>query len=183
MNVVEMVNIIECIFSNEGSRNDVRMEVINKFSEEIPGQGTGDLASKYLYKVEKLINGKSVILKRPANLKNGFDFLITVDGINFELNGGRSRDYPKHDDIINDLILKKAENKEMYESLFLLIDLTYECNEIEDSWFNNLNFEAGYPCDLIIKTIKWFFIEQDVRYWNYSGRGMLMSEIKKLNSP
>lgn len=177
--MVRIHTIIECTFSNEASRNDVRMRVVNKFSQETPGQGNGKLASRYSYKVEKLSNGSSVTLKRPANLKNGFDFLITVDGINFELDGGRRRDYPRHSDIINDLMLKKAENKEMYEMLFSFINLIYECNEIDESWFNDLCFEVGYPCDLIVKTIKWFFIEQDIRYWNYSGRGMLMSEIRK----
>lgn len=24
----------------------------------------------------------------------------------------------------------------------------------------------------ILKAIKWLFIEQDIRYWNYSGRNM-----------
>jgi hypothetical protein len=32
---------------------------------------------------------------------------------------------------------------------------------------------------MIIKTIKWLFIEQDIRYWNYSGRDMLWSGVPK----
>jgi hypothetical protein len=177
-----MQDTIECNFSNDGSRNDVRMRVVNKFSEETPGEGKGELASKYRYTVEQLSGNHSVLLKRPANLKNGFDFLITVPGINFALDGERARDNPKHEDIINDLMLKKQENEDMYQLLFSFINLTFECNEIEESWFDNLEFESGYPCDLIIKTIKWFFIEQDIRYWNYSGRFMLMSEIEKVNN-
>ncbi|MBP1910730.1 hypothetical protein [Methanolobus bombayensis] len=176
-----MQSTIECNFSNNGTRNGVRMRVVNKFSEETPGNGKGEFASKYLYSVEKLSDNYSVLLKRPANLKNGFDFLITVPGINFALDGGRVRDYPKHEDIINDLVLKKKENEDMYQLLFSFINLIFECNEIEESWFDDLSFESGYPCDLILKTIKWFFIEQDIRYWNYSGRYMLMSEIEKLN--
>jgi hypothetical protein len=177
-----MENLIECAFPNKGNRNDVRMRVISKFSEETPGQGKGELASRYSYLVEKLSGNKTIILKRPANLKNGFDFLITVPGINFALNGRHARDYPKHEDIISDLMLKKKEDRDMYQLLFSFINLTFECNEIEESWFADLRFESGYPCDLIIKTIKWFFIEQDIRYWNYSGRYMLMSEIEKLNN-
>ena len=33
-------------------------------------------------------------------------------------------------------------------------------------------FESGFAVDHILKTIKWLFIEQDIRYWNYSGRYM-----------
>lgn len=50
---------------------------------------------------------------------------------------------------------------------------------IDYSIYNNL---PGFPMDLIFKTSKWFFIEQDIRYWNYSGRNMLMESYKeKLN--
>ena len=36
----------------------------------------------------------------------------------------------------------------------------------------DIEFSAGLPADHILKTIKWLFIEQDIRYWNYSGRNM-----------
>ena len=39
-------------FSNEGTRNDVRMRVVDKLSEEINGTGKKDLASRYIYYVE-----------------------------------------------------------------------------------------------------------------------------------
>ena len=55
-------------FSNEGTRNEVRMRVVQKFSEETPGTGRGEEASGYTYYVEKLKNGDRVYLQRPANL-------------------------------------------------------------------------------------------------------------------
>ena len=42
---------ISHFFSNEGSRNEVRMRVIEKLSTEIPGTGSGDDASRYIYYV------------------------------------------------------------------------------------------------------------------------------------
>jgi hypothetical protein len=36
-------------FSNEGTRNEVRMRVVQKFSEETPGTGRGEEASGYTY--------------------------------------------------------------------------------------------------------------------------------------
>lgn len=35
-------------FSNEGSRNDVRMRVIEFFASEVPGTGRGDDAAQYI---------------------------------------------------------------------------------------------------------------------------------------
>ena len=42
----------------------------------------------------------------------------------------------------------------------------------EDEEMMGLSFETGLPVDHIVKAIKWLFIEQDIRYWNYSGRNM-----------
>jgi hypothetical protein len=164
-------------FSNIGTRNEVRTRVINIFLDEIAGNGTGTSASKYNYNVATLINGNNVILTRPANLKNGFDFLIRISNINFNLNG-RSRDYPKHDEIINDLEIKKNNNSILYNQLRIYINDIFNCNiEVENINFNSLNFNIGYDVDMLLHIIKWFFIEQDIRYWNYSGRNMLMSSI------
>lgn len=171
--------VIEIFFSNKGSRNDVRKRVINEFIEESPGQGSGNLASRHDYIVEKLSDNKKIILTRPANLKNGFDFLVRVEGVDFTNGNSKYRDYPSHDDLIKDLEEKKSEAPSIYKKLYKYIVLIYECNEIDDKWFENISFNSGYPSDLIIKTIKWLFIEQDIRYWHYSGRGMLMSSIPK----
>ena len=166
-------------FSNSGTRNEVRMRVVNKLSEEIYGQGKGDLASRYIYFVEQLNNGKKVYLKRPANLHNGFDFVICVENINFNTNG-RRRDYPTHDDVINDLSAKRAESQTEYDKLFTLMEQIYLCNDIDYTEVGSFTFTTGYPCDLILKVLKWLFIEQDIRYWNYSGRDMLWSGIRNI---
>ncbi len=44
---------IAMFFSNSGSRNEVRMRVVNALAAEAPGTGRGDSASKYIYSVEK----------------------------------------------------------------------------------------------------------------------------------
>lgn len=161
-------------FDNSGSRNDVRNRVVTCFMLETPGQGTGNLASKYNYKVKTLPDGHEIILTRPANLKNGFDFLIRVDGIDFSKGNGRRRDYPKHSDIIEDLEIKKRENLEAYGVLYDLIKDMHACKNVSDKEIEAIQFESGYSSAMIVHVIKWFFIEQDVRYWNYSGRNMFM---------
>ncbi|SMC08862.1 hypothetical protein [Nitratiruptor tergarcus] len=174
-----MEKIIDCLnyFSNIGTRNEVRARVIKKFMEEEPGTGSGKKASRYKYRVAKLQNGNEVILRRPANLKNGFDFLITVTNTNFNPSG-QYRDYPKHDDVIEDLQRKKESNPELYNLFKEQIVKIFECKiEVENIDFGKFDFRVGYDVDLILHCLKWFFIEQDIRYWNYSGRDMLMGGI------
>ena len=79
-------NEITWSFSNEGSRNEVRMRVVNKFAEELPGKGQGDLRSVYVYYVETLQDGSRVYLKRPGSAFQGyygFDFVICVENKNY----------------------------------------------------------------------------------------------------
>lgn len=168
-------NKIEKFFSNSGTRNEVRERVIAEFLKELPGTGNGENQSKYLYFVETLKDGNRIYLERPANLHNGFDFLINVENVNFSTTN-RIKYNPSHDNIFNDLKAKKAESPENYKKLYKLIENVYNCNEISDT---NLNFKDGYSVDLILKVAKWFFIEQDIRYWNYSGRAMFMSGVPK----
>lgn len=159
-------------FSNEGTRNEVRMRVVQKFSEEIPGTGRGDDASGYTYYVETLKSGDRIYLQRPANLYNGFDFLVCVENANYSDPGKRVRNFPKHEDIGYDLEKKKEENPEMYEKLYDILKRIFECHEVSDDELDEIYFDSGYPVDHIVKVIKWLFIEQDIRYWNYSGRYM-----------
>ncbi len=166
--------------SNIGTRNDIRMSVVDVLSNEIPGTGKGALASRYTYYVESLADGRRVYLRRPANLHNGFDFIVCVEDTNFNANG-RRRNYPTHDNIINDLSVKHDENPRKYETLYSVLYAIYTCSEIPQLDFRNNDFTSGFPCDLIIKVLKWLFIEQDIRYWNYSGRDMLWNGIYNIN--
>ena len=165
-------NEITYFFSNEGTRNEVRMRVVDKLSEEFPGTGNGDDASKYIYYVETLNSGDRVYLQRPANLHNGFDFLVCVENVNYAAPGERRRNYPKHKDIGSDLEIKKTHDPAMYERLYALLRKVYECHDVSDAEINSIHFDCGLPVDHILKAIKWLFIEQDIRYWNYSGRNM-----------
>ena len=163
---------ISIFFSNEGDRNDVRMRVVDELSKEMPGTGNGDDASKYIYYVETLLSGDRVYLQRPANLHNGFDFLVCVENTNYAAEGERRRNFPKHEDIGTDLQTKKMEIPEEYKKLYQLLEKVFNCHDVSEEEINSVSFENGLPVDHIVKTIKWLFIEQDIRYWNYSGRNM-----------
>ena len=65
-----------------GDRNELRKSLVLKFLEEEPGEGKGDLATRYKYIIEKSSDNRNIFLIRPANLKNGFDFQIKVENWN-----------------------------------------------------------------------------------------------------
>lgn len=162
---------IDCYsFSNGGSRNEVRMRLVEILSKERPG--TADDTSRYTYFVEKLKDGNRIFLRRPANLHYGFDFIVCVENTNYAMPGKRRRNFPKHDDITADLEIKKKENPIEYKHLYDLLEKVYKCHDIDDHEIDAIHFNKGLPIDHIVKVIKWLFIEQDIRYWNYSGRWM-----------
>lgn len=173
------VHEIEQKFSNEGSRNKVRARVIKAFMEEEPGEGTGKDASNYIYYVETLQTGNRVYLVRPAHNYLGFDFLICVEDYNYEPEKKGGRNAPKHEDIHDDLKKKKKKDPDMYAKLYKLLHKVYKCKDVSDEEMQEVEFSCGLPVDHILKVIKWMFIEQDIRYWNYSGRKMTWGIVPK----
>lgn len=165
---------------HEKNRNSLRKKAIKNFFKEKSGQGAGNLTSKYKYIVEKLEDGSRIYLTRPAVLNKGFDFIIHVEGIIFS-NG---KDNPTHNDIINDLKNKKNNQAKEYNRLLELIKGIYLCKDPERIYLKNKEelskINTGYSVEIILKTIKWLFIEQDVRYWNWSGRNKFWEVINKL---
>ncbi len=166
--------------NHEKDRNFFRRVVVNIFLEEEPGTGGGNQASRYEYVVERTSVG-NIYLSRPAHLKKGFDFLINLENWKFKNN----RFNPSHDDIFIDIKRKKEKMPlSMFEELCSCIERVYFCCEPEDllrKAFKSYEPLSGeLPVDALLKILKWFFIEQDIRDWNYSGRGMLMKEIEKI---
>jgi len=161
--------------NHEKDRNALRILLLNNLVKERAGTGKKENTSKYHYNVETLTCGNRVYLTRPVVLNKGFDFIIHVEGHKF-MNG---KDNPRHDDIFNDLKAKKQRSDANYKHLLKLIDMVFLCNDPEDILREEhlLTFDVGFSTELLLKVIKWFFIEQDVRYWNWSGRTMFMSGI------
>jgi hypothetical protein len=166
-------------FSNKGTRNEVRMRVVSAFSSEEPGNGSGEAASKHIYEVEHLSDGDKVLLVRPSRLHNGFDFLITLEKMSFK-EKGNNRNAPKFDDLFADLRLKKENNLERFQNLVQLLERVFLCEYVSDEEINALGECEGWTIEMVLKVSKWFFIEQDIRYWNYSGRLKLWNGIKNI---
>jgi len=157
---------------------ELRRIVVSRFLEEEPGLGGGSDASHYRYNVETLNDGRRIYLTRPAYLKKGFDFRINVEQTAFQT----GREYPKHDDVFDDLRLKRRENPAICKRLYQAIERIYNCEDPEDisHEYADVKFHEGHPTDLVLKVIKWFLIEQDIRDWNYSGRQMFKNGVDEI---
>jgi hypothetical protein len=131
------------------SREELRRIVVNKFLDEEPGLGKGELSSKYRYYVETLDDGRKIYLTRPAYLKKGFDFRINVERTRFLTN----REYPKHEDVFDDLRAKIKENPDAYERLHEVMERVYNCEDPDNILpeYRDLKFDVGHPIDLILK--------------------------------
>ena len=159
------------------SREELRKITVNKFLSEKGGywkDGTKHV-TRYKYFVEKILDGKRVYLLRPTYLNKGIDFQVWVEKMN-----GKEDKRPSHQDVFSDLQEKKKENPQKFPALMEAVDKVWCCQE-PDNVIAGLNneFERGFSVELLLKILKWLFIEQDITYWNYDGRGMLKMTIDK----
>ncbi|MEI0518553.1 hypothetical protein R4K54_12670 [Brachyspira murdochii] len=173
------VKIINKYFTNIGNRKDVKNNVIKEFLNEEAGNENN--SSKYKYIVENTLECGNIYLQRPGRFNRGVDFVIYTDNINFADINKRKRRNPKHTDILNDLQEKKIESENDFLKMKSMIDDIYNCkSDVNISDCQKLKFNTGFSVELILKILKWMFIEQDITYWNYSGREKLKKEIDKI---
>ena len=160
-------------------RKSVRQEIINVFLDEEPGNGRGEDSSRYHYIVEEF-DDYNIELHRPAGLNKGFDFTVHIIGMYFK----KSMRYttPSHRDII--LALQDAKNhytKSEYQLIIEQIQNIFYDNDFDVYPIKNMEFRDYEgelrPIAIILFAIKWLFIEQDITYWNWSGRNMLMNAL------
>jgi hypothetical protein len=164
-------------FSLQGkTRKELRDKIVNKFLNEDSGYWKDGKkhVTRYKYFVEKLKDNRRIFLLRPTFLNKGIDFQVWVEKMD-----GIEDKRPSHKDVMNDLNLKKSENPQNFKVLMELIDRVWNCEEPDQCLKEiNLNFKNGFSVELLLKILKWLFIEQDITYWNYDGRTMLKTAIE-----
>lgn len=173
-----MITDIIYRLQNNNDRREIRTELVTLFLNENPGTGTGENCNQYKYFVDTLENGNRIYLKRPARLNKGFDFEVHVENTTFS--NLRRKTMPSHRNIYEDLIQKRLENANKFIQVRGFINMIYDCNIIPDDELRTINFEVGHSTETIIKAINWLFIEQDITYWNWSGRRKLYSFLAPL---
>ena len=174
-----------------GDRRFMRDEVVLEFLKEEPGTGNRENTSKYIYTVEMITDGRQVQLYRPATLNKGFDFTVHVSDTEFwatvlvarrghavgKIRYSRTVTQPTHDSILEDLANKKKEDPVKYKRVADLIKEIYHCRPVSDTEMTAITFQSGHSVEVVLRVIKWLFIEQDVTFWNWSGREMFYSKL------
>lgn len=152
---------------------EIRDLLLDTWKLELP-------ATLYRYFVETLLIGKRVYLERPGRLNKGCDFVIFVE--DFILFGNGNDKPPRHNDLLTDLKFKANSMRTNFLYLRSLIQQVYNCDPMAPiiNQANALAFKSGWSCEVILKVVRWLFIEQDLTYWNRTGRAMLWTEIQSI---
>ena len=157
------------------TKQEIRQYILNQWANETSG-------SKYRYFVGTLADDQKIYLERPGNLNKGCDFVIYMENLVVYQNGNDRP--PTLDYLLNDLRDKKAIlSQQSWNELFNSIRSVYslEVYSAPHNCENEIRNCGGMNLEQILVLCKWFFIEQDITYWNGSGRQMLFSAIKELN--
>src|SRR3989344_509888 len=162
---------------SSNSRQELMKKTVETFISEKPGYWKDGKkhATRYKYFVENLSDGRRVYLKRPTFLNKGIDFQVWVEKMD-----GDNDKRPSHQDVFKDLAIKKDENPNDFPFLRQSIEDVWNCQEPDEVIKKRkMNFKEGFGVELLLKILKWLFIEQDITYWNYDGRGMLKLTIEE----
>ena len=93
----------------------------------------------------------------------------------------RSYSNPSHNDIFKVLNYVKNNYEHEYDIVAKQIINIFQINEYSFKVLENVVFPDGdgilRPIAIILLAIKWLFIEQDITYWNWSGRNMLYNHL------
>lgn len=153
------------------SREALRRKAVETFLSEKNGYLKDGVkhVTRYKYFVEHIQDGRRVYLLRPTFLNKGIDFQVWVEKMD-----GKDDKRPSHQDVFKDLQLKQNENPKEIPELVKAIDRVWNCEEPDHVLRKfSPNFKKGFEVELLLKILKWLFIEQDITYWNYTGRGKL----------
>ena len=157
------------------NREDIRNEVINWFHSENSVDGY-----KVIYTVETY-DGHKIELHRIGGDRNP-DFVVHIKTFKFYKNEVYTN--PSIDDIIQVLESVKVFSDNLYnERIKPIVQDFYNCKDITLSphsigeVFDHLAYFR--PVEIVLLALKWLFIEQDVVYWNDSGREKFYSRLKE----
>jgi hypothetical protein len=136
--------------------------------------------TKYRYFVETLSSRNKIYLERPGRLNKGCNFEIFIENLICFKNGNDKP--PTHEFIIEDLKFKKSLlSSADWDNVINAITKIYTCQSYSYAEAQVASLAIyGESYELVLKLLRWFFIEQDITYWAKSGRRMLYEEILKI---
>jgi hypothetical protein len=168
-----------------GNRREFRSALIGAFVDEEPGTGTAEQCTRYIYEVDASPSGHTIELHRPAFLNKGIDFTVRCLSVVFNGKNPHWRHVPTHDDLIEVLASLKAEYPRRYRDVSASLTRVYHCQgRVNLKAIADISAEPavpraeGCPADVAVLIAKWLFAEQDLTYWNNSGRAMLFNKLR-----
>lgn len=153
------------------SREEVRKFMLCTFLKE-------ECKVKLRYYVETLSDQKKIYIERPGALNKGCDFVVYVEDL-LRFKNGNDRP-PKHDDVIADIKMKKEKlSQQQYAELLKAIECIYEVRPYSEAETHTRNLPKveGWSYELLLKFLRWLFVEQDITYWAGEGRSKLYDGI------
>jgi hypothetical protein len=158
------------------SRAELRKVIVNAFLDEKKGywKEKTQVVTRYKYFVETLKGGNRIYLLRPTFLNKGIDFQVWVEKFD-----GEKDKRPSHGGLIEDIQTKMKESPKQKKAMLTAIERVWNCEDPDKVLSETgLTFTKSLSSELVLKALKWLFIEQDVTYWNYDGRMMLWRGIQ-----
>lgn len=169
----ESIQVVIDNIDQFNSKTILRNFLLNQWIIETPN-------TKYRYFVETLISGNRIYLERPGRLNKGCDFVIYIEN-HILFNNGNDKP-PPHNFILNDLANKKCTlSASEWQILITSITTIFNCEPYNTASQIVQNLRTtGESYEVILKTLRWLFIEQDITYWSGQGRNMLYNRILNL---
>lgn len=131
------------------------------------------------YIIDELQDGSPVFLIRPAWLNKGYDFKLCVEGWDESANPA-----PSHSEVYSDLYWKRENDDEgSFQSLCEAVLDIHEGtspSSVLEKYGGDFDFSVGRTPEALLKPLPWLFIEQDIRFWNYTGRNMTIQSVMEL---
>ena len=154
-------------------RRHFRKKLVLGFMAEEAGRGKRELASRYHYHVETTLHGTEIYLGRPASLNKGIDFTVNYTTYRCPSKGGkRLVNGPSHQFVVNCLAEIEENQPELMPYVETMLRRYYRCLP-GGQWRHESDSEYSKLAEIVCKSVRWLFMEQDLAYWNYSGREML----------
>ena len=155
---------------NISSRKDLRRYILTKYAIE-------DCNVKIRYFVETFDSGKRIYLERPTRLNKGCDFVLFAEDVICYKNGNDTP--PSHKDVLNDIEVKKNKlSPSEYDELLKAIKCIYDLKPYAEAKTHIDKLPPiNWSYELLLKLVRWLFIEQDITYWAGNGRNMLYTAI------
>jgi hypothetical protein len=131
------------------------------------------------------VGGHIIELHRPAFLNKGIDFTVRCLSIVFNTKNPHWRHVPTHDDLIGILHSLQQVAPTRYGDVMASLNRVYRCQgRVNLKLIADIRAQprvagaTGCPADAAVLVAKWLFAEQDLTYWNNSGRAMLFNKLR-----